>query len=414
MTPANRSLPTSTSRRPDSPMTAFGLGQLTSKRDDVPWSDAVREDVEGRLFQALAVLRIVLVVNMVGLNVVRAENFDRPLMGLVVGLILVSWTGAATWAYATPARRSRMLLIVDLVVAVVAILASWWVKGEDVRATIPGFWVMAPLLAWAVHWGWRGGAFAAVLLSAADVAIRAEFTQVNYSNVFLLLLGGPLVGYLSDSLKAMAVQRDEAQRAVTAAAERARLARAVHDGVLQVLALVQRRGLEVGGDFEDLGKLAGAQEVALRALIRQQDALPDSSAAELMDVAAKLARLESLPSPRVHVATPGHRIEIDQSAGLEVLAAVTEALSNTARHVGPEADAWVLLEAVGSDLIVSVRDEGGGIDEGRLALALDEGRLGVAESILGRLSELGGEAVLTTGSWGTEWEFTVPLGHAKP
>ena len=46
----------------------------------------------------------------------------------------------------------------------------------------------------------------------------------------------------------MAVERDQALRAAAVAQERARLARAVHDGVLQVLALVQRRGGELGGD----------------------------------------------------------------------------------------------------------------------------------------------------------------------
>ncbi len=50
------------------------------------------------------------------------------------------------------------------------------------------------------------------------------------------------------SLQQMATQRDLAERAAAAAEERARLARVVHDGVLQVLALVQRRGHELGGD----------------------------------------------------------------------------------------------------------------------------------------------------------------------
>ena len=38
-----------------------------------------------------------------------------------------------------------------------------------------------------------------------------------------------------------------------------------------------------------------------------------------------------------------------------------------------------------------------------------EGRLGVASSITGRIEELGGTATVQSGSWGTEWELTVPL-----
>ena len=64
-----------------------------------------------------------------------------------------------------------------------------------------------------------------------------------------------------------------AERTAATEAERARLARAVHDGVLQVLALVQRRGGELGGEAGELGRLAGEQEIRLRALIRAQDSV---------------------------------------------------------------------------------------------------------------------------------------------
>jgi signal transduction histidine kinase len=68
----------------------------------------------------------------------------------------------------------------------------------------------------------------------------------------------------------------------------------------------------------------------------------------------------------------------------------------------------VLLEATPASLQVSVRDEGPGIAPGRLDAAAREGRLGVSSSIRGRVADLGGEAVLTTGPGGTEWELTFP------
>ena len=85
--------------------------------------------------------------------------------------------------------------------------------------------------------------------------------------------------------------------------ERARLARAVHDGVLQVLALVQRRGAELGGEAAELGRLAGEQEAALRALIRGQDAVAAVGVRATLDLAAELARLAAVR--RVSVAGPG-------------------------------------------------------------------------------------------------------------
>jgi hypothetical protein len=47
-------------------------------------------------------------------------------------------------------------------------------------------------------------------------------------------------------------------------------ARDIHDSVLQVLAMVQRRGAEAGGAAAELGRLAGQQEAALRSLIGGQ------------------------------------------------------------------------------------------------------------------------------------------------
>ncbi len=154
------------------------------------------------------------------------------------------------------------------------ILVSPLVKGDDLRATIPGFWVMGALLAAAIHWNWRGGLLAGVVLTAADLSVRSEVNQGNYGNVFLLLIGGPIVGFMCESLQRMERERDAAVRQAVSGEERARLARAVHDGVLQVLALVQRRGAELerlSPEFAELGRLAGEQEATLRSLIRQQD-----------------------------------------------------------------------------------------------------------------------------------------------
>ncbi|MEO5662449.1 MAG: ATP-binding protein, partial [Nocardioides sp.] len=60
------------------------------------------------------------------------------------------------------------------------------------------------------------------------------------------------------------------------------------------------------------------------------------------------------------------------------------------------------------EVVVSVRDDGPGIPAGRLESAVAEGRLGVSESIRGRISDLGGTATLDTGPHGTEWELTIP------
>lgn len=361
--------------------------------------------VEDRMFRALAVLRVVVLLNAVVLNAYR-HNFDHPAAAWACLALMVGWTAYALVTYARPVRRTARLLVADLAVAAGLMVATPLVKGPWFHATIPGFWVMGALIAWAIRYGWRGGLTAAAVLVACDLAIRPDFDQGNYANVFLLLVGGPIVGYLCESLQRMAAERDRAEREAAAAAERARLARVVHDGVLQVLALVQRRGAEIGGEAEELGRLAGEQEQALRTLIRTQDAVSADDRAGAEDLAAALGALA--PRPGVQVALPGGVVELPAAVVAELVAVVGACLDNVTRHVGQGAPAWVLLEDLGDRVAISVRDEGDGIPEGRLAEARAQGRLGVSESIEGRIRDLGGTATLSTGSFGTEWELVVP------
>jgi signal transduction histidine kinase len=364
------------------------------------------------MFRALAVLRVVVLLNAVALNLYRADNFAHPLGAVACVVVMVVWTGVAVWGYAAARRRTPVLLCLDLAVALALMLLSPVVKGPSMQATVPGFWVMGVLLAWALHWRWLGGLVAGVLIALADVAVRHELSQSVYGNLFLILVGGPIVGFMAASLTRMADERDAAERAAAAAeraaaaaAERARLARAVHDGVLQVLALVQRRGAELGGEAAGLGRLAGEQEAALRALVRSQDGAAAVPTGDL-DLATELARLAAVR--RVSVAGPDVPVLLPAATVTELVAAVAACLDNVAAHVGEDAPAWVLLEELPDRVEMTVRDEGPGIPEGRLAQAEGEGRLGVVGSIRGRLADLGGTATLATGSFGTEWQLSVP------
>jgi signal transduction histidine kinase len=273
---------------------------------------------------------------------------------------------------------------------------------------VPSFWIMAAVLAWAIWRGWAQGLVVAVLLSVADLSVRTGFTGPTLGNIFLLLLGAGVVGYSSSLVREAVEARATAERAAAAMAERARLARAVHDGVLQVLALVQRRGLEIGGEAADLGRLAGEQEVVLRSLVQGDAAVahaggPDATG-DLVEV------LGGWQSRVVTVSGPGGPVRLPRPVLDELAAVVRACLDNVARHVGADAPAWVLVEDLGGSVVVTVRDEGPGIADGRLEQARGEGRLGVAESIRGRMADLGGTAALVSApGQGTEWELTVPL-----
>lgn len=370
------------------------------------WTSPAAIEVESRLFRALAVLRVVVLINAVGLTVYRAGNFVSPAAALVCALVMVGWTAFVVWAYAAPSRRTAVLVGADLAIALGLMLVTPLLKGPAFQASVPGFWVSGALLACAIHYRWIGGLLVGVALAAVDLALRQEIDQSIYGNAFLLVIGGPVVGYMCESVQRMALERDEAQRAAARAEERARLARAVHDGVLQVLALVQRRGGELGGDAAELGRLAGEQERELRTLIRGEQP-GRGPAVGMTDLAAALAELET---GTVTVSGPATAVEMPAHPAEEIVAATRAALDNVRRHVGEDARAWVLLQAFPDHVEVSVRDEGPGIPDGRVAEAEQDGRLGIVGSIRGRILDLGGTAELITGRTGTEWELTVPRG----
>jgi signal transduction histidine kinase len=362
--------------------------------------------VQDRLFRALAVLRGIVLVNAIALNIYRADNFEHLPAGVSCVVVMVLWTGFVTWAYADPRRRTHLLLAADLAIAVALLLLTPLVKGPGFHATVPGFWIMGALLAWSMQYRWMGGLLAGLLLAGVDLSLRQDIAQSDYGNAFLLVIGGPIVGFMCGSLQEMATDRELAERTAAIATERARLARAVHDGVLQVLALVQRRGRELGGEAAELGRLAGEQERELRALIREQEAVTTTRPPDAVDLVSELSRLARDGS--VTVSAPGVPVELPARTARELVAAARACLDNVKVHVGDDAPAWVLLQAFPDRIELSVRDDGPGIPAGRLEEAQRQGRLGVAESIRGRIADLGGTAEMVSGAFGTEWELVVP------
>ncbi len=365
--------------------------------------DGVRTD----LFRALAVLRGVLVVYAVALNLIRFDDFSRPGWALAVVGVLVAWSAFATWAYDAPRRRRFWLYAADLAVAVLLVLSTPLVQSQEMlerhAATMPSFWVIAPVLAWAAGRHWTEGMVAALAVSLADISVREEIRGGTVGNIFLLLLAAAIVGYTARLLEQAAAARAAADRAAAAYEERTRLARAVHDGVLQVLALVQRHGQQAGGELAALGRLAGEQEVALRGLVQSQAKVAAPGESRHRDLTTAL---EALGSATVTVSTPGRAVSLPAEVVEELVAVVRACLDNVHRHVGADAAAWVFLEDLGDAILVSVRDEGDGIPGGRLDQARAEGRLGVTESICGRMRDLGGRAELVTAPGaGTEWEL---------
>jgi signal transduction histidine kinase len=109
-------------------------------------------------------------------------------------------------------------------------------------------WVAGPVLAWAVQYGRRAGVIAALVMPGCDFLLRSEKIIVVLNGVVLLLLAGVVVGHLARLAAEVETERRHVLEVEAASRERERLARDIHDSVLQVLAMVQRRGAEAGGE----------------------------------------------------------------------------------------------------------------------------------------------------------------------
>jgi signal transduction histidine kinase len=259
-------------------------------------------------------------------------------------------------------------------------------------------WACGPVVAAAVHAGRLAGALSGVAVAGMEFWLRATITTDLACDALLLIGTGFVLGMAATAARRATEQLRRAARAEAATAERERLARSIHDSVVQVLARVRSRGGQLGGEAGELARLAGEQEIALRSLF---SASPSGTTGE-QDLAAAL---QSLASARVEVSVPGTAVPLPVGDVEELIAVVREALTNTARHGGPEAKSWVLVEDLGTEVVLTIRDNGPGVDTGQLVEAATGGRMGVSRSIRGRVADLGGTLTLGTGPGrGTEWE----------
>ncbi|MDF6021614.1 DUF5931 domain-containing protein [Streptomyces sp. JH34] len=387
----------------------------------------VRMSVEQPLWRALTAYRVLTLLYAALLAGFGRGKYERPWVALAFLAFLALWTLATLPRVANAANCTKRFLGLDLTVALTGILltplADFDAQHMD-GPTLPSIWTAGSVLAFALKGGWRWAAFASTLVAVANIIERGEPSRDTFHNVVLVWVASIAIGYVVEVARASERTLARALEIEAATRERERLARDIHDSVLQVLAMVQRRGTALGGEAAELGRMAGEQEVALRTLV-SSGLVPttrvseDSSegavvrAVDTDEAESAECDLRALLAPhagsRVTFAEPGAPVVLAAEAARELAAAVSAALDNVRVHAGPDAQAWILVEDEPDEVIVTVRDDGPGIPEGRLVQAEGEGRLGVALSIRGRLRDLGGTAeLISVPGQGTEVELKVP------
>ncbi|MFI9587274.1 MacS family sensor histidine kinase [Streptomyces sp. NPDC052236] len=392
----------------------------------------VRMSVEQPLWRALAGYRVLTMIYAVLLFLFTSDKFERPWVAVAFLTVMSVWTLATLPKVAGAARCTRGFLVADLAVALTGILLTPLADAQAQSIdgpTLPTIWAAGSVLAYAIKGGWRWAAFASSLVAVANTIERGEPNRDTFHNVLLVWIASIAIGYVVEVARASERTLARALEIEATTRERERLARDIHDSVLQVLAMVQRRGTALGGEAAELGRMAGEQEVALRTLV-SSGLVPTDSYGSSYASGSESGRgsadegggedcdVRTLLAPqvgsRVTLSDPGAPVLLPPRAAAELAAAVGAALDNVRRHAGEDARAWMLVEDWPHEVIVTVRDDGPGIPEGRLAQAEGEGRLGVALSIRGRLRELGGSAeLISVPGQGTEVELKVPRGKAR-
>ncbi len=176
--------------------------------------------------------------------------------------------------------------------------------------------------------------------------------------------------------------------------ERADIAAHLHDSVLQTLALIQRRA----DDPTTVQRLARRQERELRTwLYGGGQQVTDTLATAITEQVHSVEDEHGVP---VELVITGDRVLDDP--GDMLVRAVREAALNAVRHGRPPISVYA--EAGPHGVEVYVRDHGTGFDVDAIA----EDRMGVRESILGRMERAGGTARIRKLDDGTEVSLTLP------
>jgi signal transduction histidine kinase len=180
--------------------------------------------------------------------------------------------------------------------------------------------------------------------------------------------------------------------------ERASIVAHLHDSVLQTLTLIER----AAANEVDVVRLARNQERELRQWLFSPDTVTSAPTSFVGLVGAIEHDVENDYGVRVELVTVGDCVPDDRV--VTMVAAGREAAINAAKW-SEASSVSIFVEVEPTTISIFVRDRGVGFDLD----AIPADRQGIALSIRQRMSQLGGEAFITTevGS-GTEVQLVMP------
>jgi len=348
-----------------------------------------REDslVRG-LLSAVAVFRWLawawmVVVLLVGRKEITADD-ARPWVAVALVVLALAVTVGTTLLLQ---RDVGALLGLGVVVGEVAVgfalavgdgLAYNGVRHAQMLASV---WPLAGIITAGIAFAGRGGLLAGGTVGLGHLLgdlIERDFELERVrlvsplSSVVLYALAGAIAGLVTTKLR-------EAERQISRAQAREEVARTLHDGVLQTLAVVQRRVTD-----PELARLAHEQERELREYLFGSPTTISGGGEVGTRLRAAAARFEDRYGANARVVLAPDLPPVPPDVADALVGAIGEALTNAGKHAAPRT-VTVFAEPVDGGLFCSVKDDGSGFDD----RAVPEG-VGLARSIRGRIGEVGG------------------------
>jgi signal transduction histidine kinase len=368
-----------------------------------------REDALVRsLLTGVAVFRWLAWAWMAVLLAVNRSDLERegarPWLALVlVGAALVVTAATTALLTTTPGR----LLQLPVVAAEVAVACALEIGDELVYngvshpQSLSSAWPLAGVLTAGIAFRARGGMLAGAAIGLCrgvgivlgpNAWIDRDTVSV-VSSIVLYALAGAVAGFVTGRLRT-------AERFVSLAHAREEVARTLHDGVLQTLAVVQRRA-----DDPDIVRLARDQERELREFLFGLPASVGGGGDLGARLRAAAARFEDRYGGSATVVLAEDTPSVDPTVAEALAGAVGEALTNAGKH-GGAGRVTVFAEPDGDGLLFcSVKDDGPGFDNEDTP----EGA-GLRRSVRGRIAEIGGRVEVDgRPGRGTEVRCWVPV-----
>jgi len=375
--------------------------------DPVPTPHDSEDDLVRSLLTGIAVFRWLAWVWLVVVLALNRSELSEPaarpgLAFLLAGVALVvTAADTALLSVHPPRLLDPGPIVAEVAVGFALAMGDELVyNGASHPQTLASAWPLAGVLTAGIALSWRGGVAAGVAIGLGTGIgellgpVRWTYgdTISTVSSIVLYALAGLVAGFVTTRLR-------EAERRISMAQAREEVARTLHDGVLQTLAVVQRRT-----EDPDIVRLAHEQERELREFLYGTRGAVGGGGDLGTRLRVAAARYEDRYGGTARVVLAPDTPPVADRTAAALAGAVGEALANAGKH-GAASTVTVYAEPVDGELFCSVKDDGDGFDP----TTTEEGT-GLRRSVRGRIAEVGGRVEVDgRPGRGTEVRCWVPL-----